>query len=61
MSLNFKSWVMDGYQLADESYHGLKDKLYETKWICPICAEVKFHTLVAMFPCGQDHLLLPSY
>ena len=29
MSLNFKSWVMDGYQLADESYHGLKDKLYD--------------------------------
>ena len=29
MSLKFKSWVMDGYQLADESYHSFKDKLYD--------------------------------
>ena len=29
MSLKFKSWVMDGYQLADESIHSFKDKLYD--------------------------------
>ena len=29
MSLKFKSLVMDGYQLADESIHSFKDKLYD--------------------------------